>query len=109
MTVDTNDKLTTYLEHESSAFEFRSKSKKYIQLNVSLELYEMLDYIKNGFSPSVSDLRGRFIELQVFKNLLESETYTEVIVTNNEKNYYKIRLSRSSMRIIIEKLKEEEA
>lgn len=109
MTVDTNDKLTTYLEHESSAFEFRSKSKKYIQLNVSLELYEMLDYIKNGFSPSVSDLQGRFIELQVFKNLLESETYTEVIVTNNEKNYYKIRLSRSSMRIIIEKLKEEEA
>ena len=86
MEVDTNDKLTTYLEHENCAFVFRSKTKKHIQLNVSLELYEMLSYIENGFSPSVSDLKGRFIELQVFKNLLESETYTEIIVTNNEKD-----------------------
>lgn len=108
MEVDTNDKLTTYLEHENCAFVFRSKTKKHIQLNVSLELYEMLSYIENGFSPSVSDLNGRFIELQVFKNLLESETYTEVIVTNNEKDYYRIRLNKNTMRIIVTPLKEEE-
>lgn len=68
----------------------------------------MLTYIENGFSPSVSDLNGRFIELQVFKNLLESETYTEVIVTNNEKDYYRIRLNKNTMRIIVTELKEEE-
>lgn len=108
MEVDTNDKLTTYLEHENCAFVFRSKTKKHIQLNVSLELYEMLSYIENGFSPSVSDLKGRFIELQVFKNLLESETYTEIIVTNNEKDYYRIRLNKRTMRIVVTRLEAEE-
>lgn len=108
MEVETNEKLTTYLEHENCAFIFRSNSKNHIQLNVSLELYEMLTYIENGFSPSVNDLKGRFIELQVFKNLLESETYTEIIVTNNEKDYYRIRLNRNTMRIIVNKLNEEE-
>lgn len=108
MVVDTNDKLTTYLEHENLAFIFRSKDKKHIQLNVSLELYEMLNYIEKGFSPSVSDLKGRFIELQVFKNLLESEVYTEIIVTNNEKDYYRIQFNRTTMRIHVTPLEKEE-
>ena len=79
-----------------------------MQLTVSLDLYEMLYYIKNGFSPSISDLRGRFIELQVFKNLLASETYTEVIVTSNEKSYYRISLDKGSMDLMVEPLKVEE-
>ncbi len=109
MEVENNEKLTTYLEHENCAFVFRSKKERHIQLNVSLELYEMLNYIENGFSPSVSDLKGRFIELQVFKNLLESETYTEIIVTGNEKAYYSIRLKKDTMQIVVNQLNEEEA
>ena len=45
---------------------------------------------------------------QVFKNLLASETYTEVIVTNNEKSYYKISLERKTMQLIVEPLNDEE-
>lgn len=108
ITVDTNDKLTEYLEHEHEFFVFRKKKNHSVQLTVSLDLYEMLFYIKNGFSPSLSDLRGRFIELQVFKNLLASETYSEVIVTNNEKSYYRISLDRQSMDLFVEPLKMEE-
>ena len=108
VTVDTNDKLTEYLEHEHEFFVFRKKKNHSVQLTVSLDLYEMLYYIKSGFSPSISDLRGRFIELQVFKNLLASETYSEVIVTNNEKNYYRISLDRQSMDLFVEPLKTEE-
>lgn len=106
--VDTNEKLTEYLEHEHEFFVFRKKKNHSVQLTVSLDLYEMLYYIKNGFSPSLSDLRGRFIELQVFKNLLASETYSEVIVTNNEKSYYRISLDRASMDLFVEPLKIEE-
>ena len=108
ITVDTNDRLTEYLEHEHEFFVFRKKKNHSVQLTVSLDLYEMLYYIKNGFSPSISDLRGRFIELQVFKNLLASETYSEVIVTNNEKSYYRISLDRQSMDLFVEPLKIEE-
>lgn len=106
--VDDNKHLTEFLEHEHENFVFRYKKNHSVQLTVSLDLYEMLYYIKNGFSPSVSDLRGRFIELQVFKNLLASETYTEVIVTNNEKSFYKISLERKTMQLIVEPLKQEE-
>lgn len=108
ITVDTNDKLTEYLEHEHEYYIFRKKKNHSVQLTVSLDLYEMLYYIKNGFSPSISDLRGRFIELQVFKNLLASETYTEVIVTSNEKSYYRISLDKGSMDLMVEPLKVEE-
>ncbi len=106
--VDDNGHLTEFLEHEHENFVFRYKKNHSVQLTVSLDLYEMLYYIKNGFSPSLSDLRGRFIELQVFKNLLASETYTEVIVTNNEKSFYKISLDKKSMQLIVEPLKKEE-
>jgi len=106
--VDTNDRLTEFLEHEHENYVFRYKKNHNVQLTVSLDLYEMLYYIKNGFSPSLSDLRGRFIELQVFKNLLASETYTEVIVTNNEKSYYKISLEKQTMQLVVEPLNNEE-
>ena len=53
-------------------------------------------------------MRGRFIELQVFKNLLASETYTEVIVTNNEKSYYKISLLKRTMQLVVEPLNKED-
>ena len=103
-----NKRLTEFLEHENDNFIFRSKANHSVQLTVSLDLYEMLYYIQNGFSPSVSDLRGRFIELQVFKNLLASETYTEVIVTNNEKSYYKISLLKRTMQLVVEPLNKED-
>ena len=106
--VDANERLTEFLEHEHENYIFRYKKNHNVQLTVSLDLYEMLYYIKNGFSPSLSDLRGRFIELQVFKNLLASETYTEVIVTNNEKSYYKISLKKHTMQLIVEPLMNEE-
>lgn len=106
--VDTNERLTEFLEHEHDSFAFRYKKNHSVQLTVSLDLFEMLYYIKNGFNPSVSDLRGRFIELQVFKNLLASETYTEVIVTNNDKSYYKISLEKKTMHLIVEPLNKEE-
>ena len=85
--------LTEYIEYESDSFTFRSKEDKHIQLTVSLDLFEMLDYIGKGFSPSINDLQGRFIELQIFKNLLESKTYKEILVTKNNKKFFVIRLN----------------
>lgn len=63
----------------------------------------MLQYIKDGFTPSVNDLKGKFIELQIFKNLLESKTYNEILVTKNNKKFSVIRLDENK-HIIIEPL-----
>ena len=101
--VNKTDHLTKYIEYESDSFIFRHKKDTFIQLTVSLDLYEMLQYIKDGFTPSVNDLKGKFIELQIFKNLLESKTYNEILVTKNNKKFSIIRLDENK-HIIIESL-----
>lgn len=101
--VNKTDHLTKYIEYESDSLTFRHKTDKFIQLTVSLDLYEMLQYIRAGFSPSVNDLRGRFIELQIFKNLLESKTYNEILVTKNNRKFTTIRLDENK-HIVIEPL-----
>lgn len=88
-----NKHLVEYLEYESDSFIFRHKTEQFIQLTVSLDLFEMLQYINNGFSPSINDMQGKFIELQIFKNLLESKTYNEILVTKNNKKFFVVRLN----------------
>lgn len=85
--------LIKYIEYESDSLTFRHKTEHDIQLTVSLDLFEMLDYIGKGFNPSINDLQGRFIELQIFKNRLESKTYNEILVTKNNKKFSVIRLN----------------
>ena len=67
----------------------------------------MLQYIRDGFNPSVNDLRGRFIELQIFKNLLEARTYKEILVTKNGRKFTAIRLDENK-KIIVSPLQNNE-
>lgn len=85
--------LTKYLEYETDALIFRHKKMPNIALTISLDLYEMLYFIHKGFSPSLNDMKGKFIELIVFKNLLENLNYNEVVVTANNKDFFKISKS----------------
>lgn len=101
--VNKTEHLTSYIEYESDSLTFRHKEDKFIQLTVSLDLFEMLEFIKEGFSPSVNDLRGRFIELQIFKNLLEAKTYKEILVTKNNRKFTVVRLDENK-HIVIEPL-----
>ena len=88
-----NKHLVKYLEYESDSFIFRHKTEQFIQLTVSLDLFEMLQYINNGFSPSINDMQGKFIELQILKNLLERKTYNEILVTKNNKKFFVVKLN----------------
>ncbi|WP_019207202.1 methylation-associated defense system protein kinase MAD6 [Phocaeicola abscessus] len=101
-----NKHLVEYLEYESDSFIFRHKNEQFIQLTVSLDLFEMLQYINNGFSPSINDMQGKFIELQIFKNLLESKTYNEILVTKNNKKFFVVRLNEDKT-ITIEPLNQQ--
>ncbi len=89
--------LVNYLEHEADSLIFKhtNPNYKHIQLVISLDLYEMLSFIENGFSPSLNDLRGKYIELQIFKNLLENLEYSEVLVTKDNIEYHRISKERS--------------
>lgn len=88
--VNKTDHLTKYLEYFPDSLVFRHKAQKHIKLTISLDLYEMLYFIQKGFSPSLNDIRGKFIELIIFKNLLENLSYKEVVVTRDNIEYFKI-------------------
>ena len=94
--VNTTNHLVQYIEYEGDSLIFRHRKDKNIRLIVSLDLFEMLHFIEQGFSPSVNDLRGKFVELQIFKNLLENEPYREVIITKNNKDFFKISLENAN-------------
>jgi serine/threonine protein kinase len=88
--VNRTDHLVKYLEYEPDSLTFRHKFEKHIKLTISLDLYEMLFFIQQGFSPSLNDLRGKFVELIIFKNLLENLTYDNVVVTKDNMEFFKI-------------------
>lgn len=101
--VNRTDHLVKYLEYEPDSLIFRHKKEKHISLTISLDLYEMLYFIQQGFSPSLNDLRGKFVELIIFKNLLENLSYDEVIVTKDNLEFYRISKNEES-RLNIEQM-----
>lgn len=88
--VDRTDHLVKYLEYEPDNLIFRHKQQTHIELVISLDLFEMLYFIQQGYSPSLNDLRGKFVELTIFKNLLENLTYNKVVVTRDNMEFYEI-------------------
>lgn len=88
--VNRTDHLVKYLEYEPDSLIFRHKRETHIELVISLDLFEMLYFIQQGYSPSLNDLRGKFIELTIFKNLLENLTYNKVVVTRDNREFYEI-------------------
>lgn len=99
--VSRTDHLVRYLEYEPDSLVFRHKYHNHIKLTISLDLYEMLYFIQQGFSPSLNDLRGKFIEMMIFKNLLENLTYHEVVLSNKDNlNFYSIQRNERNQLII---------
>jgi hypothetical protein len=99
--VNNTEHLVKYLEYEPDSFMFKHKTESQIKLTISLDLYEMLYFIQQGFSPSLNDIRGKFVELIIFKNLLKNLNYKEVVVTRDDADYFSIKKDNQN-RIVIE-------
>jgi len=97
-----------WLESEASGIVFRMASDPAVRLDVTLDLYEMLHYIANGFSPSANDLQGHFLELEVFKTLLGNKPYGEVLVTRNDRDFHVVVMDSATAKIAIRPLGEGE-
>jgi len=99
--VSRTDHLVKYLEYEPDSLVFRHKHQIHIKLTISLDLYEMLYFIQQGFSPSLNDLRGKFIEMMIFKNLLENLNYHEVVLSSKDNlKFYRINRNEKNQLII---------
>ena len=92
--------LDRYVETENDSLILRHKTDAFIRLVISLDLFEMLKYIQGGFNPSLNDLRGRFIELQIFKNLLENKAYSEILVTSDHRKFNVISMDEGKRLVV---------
>lgn len=59
-------------------------------LELNLDIYEMLSQLNKGYKPNVDELQGFYISLLVFKNLLSSAPYQEVLLTETGYDFHRI-------------------
>ena len=60
------------------------------ELVVNLDIFEMLLRLADGYRPSLEEQQGHYFALTVFKNVLSSAPYQEVLVTPTGHDFYRI-------------------
>ena len=60
------------------------------ELFVSLDVYEMLQRLNEGYRPSIEEERGYYLSLAVFKNQLGSAPYQEVLLSTSGHDFYRV-------------------
>lgn len=85
-------KASPYLEHTPTALLLRYNDGSDLQaeLVVNLDVFEMLDRLNKGYRPTVDELQGYYLSLAVFKNILGSAPYQEVLLTPSGHEFYSV-------------------
>jgi serine/threonine protein kinase len=88
--------LGRFLEYlpQSLALYYNSNSGYRAELSINLDIYEMLKRLNQGYRPSIEEQQGFYRSLTVFKNLLASAPYQEVLLTETGQEFYRIRRDR---------------
>jgi hypothetical protein len=60
------------------------------ELVINLDVFEMLDRLNHGYRPSLEEKQGYYLSLAVFKNVLGSAPYQEVLLTTTGHDFYRI-------------------
>lgn len=98
-----------YLEYSPDAVELVARGdQSHASLRISLDLLEMLMLIASGYRPTTSDLQGLFVNLLIFRNELLTSTFSEVLVTADDHDFYKLSAkgSRDGIELAIDKVEE---
>jgi hypothetical protein len=69
---------------------YEDKAGLHAELLVSLDVYEMLQRLNEGYRPSVEEEQGHYLSLAVFKNLLGSAPYQEVLLSTSGHDFYRV-------------------
>jgi hypothetical protein len=82
-----------YIEHSPGALLLRYMNPEtglQGELVINLDVYEMLDRLSRGYRPTVDEIQGYYLSLAVFKNILGSAPYQEVLLTPNTREFYSV-------------------
>ncbi len=61
------------------------------ELLVNLDIFEMLQRLNEGYKPSLEAQQGYYLSLSVFKNVLGSAPYQEVLLTRTGHDFYTVQ------------------
>lgn len=70
---------------------YNSRDGHKASLRITLDIYEMLMRLNNGYRPSVEEQEGFYLSLAVFKNVLSAASYQEVLLTESGFEFFQIR------------------
>lgn len=57
---------------------------------INLDVFEMLERLNHGYRPSLEEEQGYYLSLAVFKNVLGSAPYQEVLLTTTGHDFYRV-------------------
>jgi hypothetical protein len=63
----------------------------FADLPINLDVFEMLYRLNTGYRPTVEELQGYLVSLGVFKNILSSAPYQEILLTVSGANFIRVR------------------
>ena len=80
-----------FIEHmpDSLILRYDDRGSK-AELVINLDIFEMLDRLNHGYRPSLEEKQGYYLSLAVFKNVLGSAPYQEVLLTTTGHDFYRI-------------------
>jgi serine/threonine protein kinase len=81
-----------YLEHSPTALllSYEGEGGLKAELVINLDVFEMLDRLNQGYRPTVDEIQGYYLSLAVFKNILGSAPYQEVLLTPTGHDFYSV-------------------
>ena len=81
-----------FVEHMPQALRFvhEPPGGQPAELIVDLDVYEMLSRLGDGYRPSLEEQQGHYLSLAVFKNVLSSAPYQEVLLTRTGHDHFRI-------------------
>ncbi|RME28936.1 MAG: serine/threonine-protein kinase PknK, partial [Deltaproteobacteria bacterium] len=85
--------VNAFVEHIPQALQlvYTAPGGQRAELLVDLDIYEMLARLNDGYRPSLEELQGYYLALTVFKNVLSSAPYQEVLLTRTGHDFYRVR------------------
>jgi serine/threonine protein kinase len=80
-----------FVEHMPDALVLRFHDRNSeSELIVNLDVFEMLERLNHGYRPSLDEEQGYYLSLAVFKNVLGSAPYQEVLLTTTGHDFYRV-------------------
>ncbi len=93
LAVNTEGANSPYLEHfpVGLVLRFEDQSGIRAELRIGLDVFEMLERLNQGYRPTVEEVQGYYLSLTVFKNILGSAPYQEVLLTTSGHEFFGIQ------------------